>query len=248
MTGVELELLTDPDMHLFIEKGMRGGVSMITHRYAKANNPYIEGHDPDQEANYIMYLDANNLYGWAMSQHLPTGNFGWLTDQEIEYLDVMAIPDDRVEGYILEVDLEYPKELHDVHNDYPLALEKLKVSSDMLSPYYTRLIEDLNMTNTTTVTKLVPNLNDKSHYVIHYRNLKQYLSLGLRLTKIHKVLGFDQSPWLKSYIDFNTENANWRPMILRRTFSSCLTMQCLEKQWKTCTSVSTLSSSTTQNN
>jgi hypothetical protein len=73
MTGVELKLLTDPDMHLFIEEGMRGGISMITHRYAKANNPYIEGHDPDQETNYIMYLDANNRYGWAMSQHLPYG-------------------------------------------------------------------------------------------------------------------------------------------------------------------------------
>ena len=121
MTGVELELLTDPDMYLFVEEGLRGGISMITHRHAKANNPYVEGYKPDQPHNYLMYLDANNLYGWAMSQSLPVNNFGWLTPQEIEHLDVMTLPDDGTEGYILEVDLEYPKELHELHNDYPLA-------------------------------------------------------------------------------------------------------------------------------
>jgi len=205
MTGVELEQLTDPDMHLFIEEGMRGGISMITHRHAEANNPYIEGYDPNQETNYLMYLDANNLYGWAMSQHLPTGNFGWLTEQEVEYLDVRNIPDEEGEGYILEVDLEYSKEFHSLHNDYPLAPEQVKVSADILSPYSLQLIDDLDMQNQTFTTKLIPNLNNKTNYVLHYRNLQQYLSLGMKLTKVHRVLGFNQSPWLKTYIDFNTE-------------------------------------------
>ncbi|KAK3733350.1 hypothetical protein QZH41_003614 [Actinostola sp. cb2023] len=118
--------------------------------------------------------------------------------------DLMTLPDDGTEGYILEVDLSYPEELHDLHNDYPLAPERQKVTQDMLSPYCQQLNEELNLGGA-PVAKLVPNLNDKQHYILHYRNLKQYLSLGMKLTKVHRVLGFDQSPWLKSYIDFNTE-------------------------------------------
>ncbi|KAK3754327.1 hypothetical protein QZH41_017838 [Actinostola sp. cb2023] len=167
---------------------------------------YRDGYDPEQHNNYLMYLDANNLYGWAMSQALPVNNFGWLTEQEATELqqDLMTLPDDGTEGYILEVDLSYPEELHDLHNDYPLAPERQKVTQDMLSPYCQQLNEELNLGGA-PVAKLVPNLNDKQHYILHYRNLKQYLSLGMKLTKVHRVLGFDQSPWLKSYIDFNTE-------------------------------------------
>ncbi|XP_028416044.1 uncharacterized protein LOC114539626 [Dendronephthya gigantea] len=127
MTEVELELLTDPDMYLFIEEGLRGGISMISNRYGKANNPYIPDYDPEKETSYVMYLDANNLYGWAMSQPLPTGEFDWLTDQEIAELDITDVADDDEKGYILEVDLHYPSDLHDLHNDYPLAPEKMKI-------------------------------------------------------------------------------------------------------------------------
>ncbi|KAK3748905.1 hypothetical protein QZH41_012436, partial [Actinostola sp. cb2023] len=153
---------------------------------------------------FIMYLDTNNLYGWAMSQFLPVNNFGWLTEQEDTELQqhLMTLHDDGTEGYILEVNLSYPKELHDLHNDYPLAPERQKVTQDVLSPYCRQLMEDLKL-NYTPTDKLVPNLNDKQ--LLHYRNLQQYLSLGMKLTKIHRVLGFDQSPWLKTYIDFNTE-------------------------------------------
>ena len=206
MTGVELELLTDPDMYLFVEEGLRGGISMITHRHAKANNPYVEGYDPEKEHNYLMYLDANNLYGWAMSQSLPVNNFGWLTPQEVEELqeNLMTLPPDGAEGYVLEVDLKYPPDLHNLHNDYPLAPERLKVQKEWLSPYCQQLIEDLQLHFTPT-EKLVPNLHNKNNYVLHYRNLQQYLSLGMKLEKVHRVLGFNQSPWLKTYIDFNTE-------------------------------------------
>ncbi|KAK3754326.1 hypothetical protein QZH41_017837, partial [Actinostola sp. cb2023] len=188
------------------QEGLRGGISMITHRHAKANNTYVQDYNPEQPHNYLMYLDANNLYGWAMFQSLPVNNFGWLSPGEVEELqeNLMTLPDDGTEGYILEVDLEYPKELHDLHNDYPLASERQKVPQDWLSPYCHQVIEDLEL-NFTPTEKLVPNLNGKTHYILHYRNLQQYLSLGMKLTKVHRVLGFDQSPWLKTYIDFNTE-------------------------------------------
>ena len=203
-TGVQLELLTDIDQHLFIENGLRGGISMISHRHVQANNPYVSGYDPSKDKSYIMYLDANNLYGWAMSQPLPTHEFDWLTEKEIKSIDFTKVKDDADEGYILEVNLEYPEEIHDQHADYPLAPEHIQVTPDMLSPYAKSIAEDLKLKGSFT-TKLVPNLNDKNRYVVHYRNLKQYLSLGMKLSKIHRVLSFKQSPWLKSYIDFNTD-------------------------------------------
>ncbi|CAG2208280.1 unnamed protein product [Mytilus edulis] len=204
MTGVKLELLTDIDMHLFIEKGLRGGISMISHRHAKANHKHVPNYDPNQPINHVMYLDANNLYGWAMSQALPVEGFRWLNDSEIENLNISDVVDDSKHGFILEVDLEYPRELHDDHNEYPLAPEKLKVTNDMLSPYAEKLLDDLNLKGTST-EKLIPNLHPKQKYVVHYRNLKLYLSLGMKLTKIHRVMTFEQRPWLKTYIDFNTE-------------------------------------------
>ena len=112
--------------------------------------------------------------------------------------------DDAEDGYILEVDLEYPEELHDSHSDYPLAPEKMKVSHDMLSPYCKQLAEELNIT-TNAPPKLVSNLQDKTHYILHYRNLKLYLSLGMKVTKIHRAFVFEQRDWLKPYINFNTE-------------------------------------------
>lgn len=203
MTCVELELLTDPDMHLFLERGLRGGISTITKRHAKANNTYLDEYDTEQASTYIIYLDANNLYGWAMSQSLPTHDFEWLTAEDLLNLDVSSIPDDGDQGYILEVDLEYPHHLHDYHNDYPLAPESFEIQPEMLSPYQQALLTDLGM-KTTGCNKLVPNLYDKKNYVVHYRNLQMYLSMGLQLTKVHRVLKFQQSPWLKPYIDFNT--------------------------------------------
>ena len=191
-------------MYLFVEKGIRGGISMISNRYGKANNPYLPGYDSTQDNNYIMYLEANNLYRWAMSQPLPTHDFFWLTEHEIEELNVMAIPDDDEDGCILEGDLKYPRELHELHSDYPLAPEKMKVMPNMLSPYCQQLVEQLNLGGA-SVPKLVPNLYDKTHYILHYCNLRLYFDLGLKLTKIHRVLGFAQSTRLKSYIDFHTE-------------------------------------------
>ena len=204
MTNNKLEFLTDVDMFQFIEKGMRGGVSYIANQYGNANNKYMKEYDEKAPSKYIMYLDANNLYGWAMSQYLPTGNFKWMTDKEISKIDLGKYKADGKKGLILEVDLEYPQELHDIHNDYPVTPEKVKVSNNMLSAYCKKIAKKYNI-SIGLVSKLVPTLRDKKEYVLHYLNLQLYLDLGLKIKKVHRVLKFDQSPWLKQYIDFNTE-------------------------------------------
>ena len=203
MTEVKLELITDIDMYQFVEKGMRGGISYIANRYGKANNKYMQNWNPNESSKHIMYLDANNLYGWAMSQHLPTGNFKWLNKQQIKNINWKTIPKDNKTGYLLEVDLEYPHELHDLHNDYPCGAEQIKVTQDMLSDYCQRIAKKFGI-KSGQVNKLIPTLGNKSKYVLHYRNLQLYRELGLKLKKIYRVLSFDQSPWLKTYIDFNT--------------------------------------------
>ena len=133
MTGVKLEKISDINKYLFIEKGLRGGISYIAKRYAKANNKYINYYDPKKQSTFISFLDMNNLYGWAMSEYLPDEEFKWL--KNVNEIDVMPISEKRLTGYLLEVDLEYPDKLHEFHNDYPLAPEKLAVSGDMLSKY-----------------------------------------------------------------------------------------------------------------
>ena len=204
MTDIKLELMTDIDMFQFIEKGLRGGISYIANRYGKANNKYMKEYDDKAPSKYIMYLDANNLYGWAMSQYLPTGGFRWMTQKQIDKTNLALYKEDSKKGLILEVDLEYPNELHDLHNDYPLAPEKVKVTENMLSDYC-KSIADKYSISTGLVHKLIPTLGKKEKYVLHYRNLQLYIDLGLKVTKVHRVLEFDQSPWLKQYIDYNTE-------------------------------------------
>ena len=204
MTDIKLELMTDVDMFQFIEKGMRGGISYIANRYGEANNKYMKDYDKNKPSKYIMYLDANNLYGWAMSQYLPTGGFKWMKQNKIDNLDLGKYHEESKKGIILEVDLEYPEKLHDLHNDYPLAAEKIKVEKSMLSNYCNKISEKYNI-STGLVQKLIPTLSNKKNYVLHYRNLQLYTSLGLKLSKVHRVLEFNQSPWLKQYIDYNTE-------------------------------------------
>ena len=196
--------MTDIDMFQFIDKGMCGGVSYIANRYRKANNKYMKGYDEKAPSKYIMYLDANNLYGWEMSQYLPTANFKLMSDREIKQIDLGKYKADGKKGLILEVDLEYPQELHDLHNDYPVCPEKVKVSNNMLSGYCKKIAEKYKI-SVGLVSKLIPTLRDKKEYVLHYRNLQLYLDLGLKIKKIHRGLKFNQSPWLKQYIDFNTE-------------------------------------------
>ena len=113
MTSVKLEKISDIDKYLFIEKGLRGGISYIAKRYAKANNKYMNDYDPKKQSTFISYLDMNNLYGWAMSEYLPYGGFKWL--KYIDKFDIMLINDKRPIGYFLKADLEYPDEWHELH-------------------------------------------------------------------------------------------------------------------------------------
>ncbi|KAL9970109.1 hypothetical protein ACROYT_G022435 [Oculina patagonica] len=143
MTDIKLELMTDIDMYQFIEKGMRGGISYIANRYGKANNKYMKDYDEKAPSKYIMYLDANNLYGWAMSQFLPTGGFRWLTEKQINKANLAKYKENSKKGLILEVDLEYPNELHDRHNDYPLGAEKLKVTKGCYQIIVKKLLRNI---------------------------------------------------------------------------------------------------------
>ena len=153
----------------------------------------MKTYDEKAPSKYVMYLHANTLYGWAMSQYFPYGGFRWMTQNQIDKLDLAKYKEDSKKGLTLEVDLEYPKELHDLHNDYPLGPEKVRVSTDMLSEYCQTIATKYNI-KTGLVNKLLPTLRNKDTYVLHYRNLQLYLNLGLRITKAHRVIEFNQSP------------------------------------------------------
>ena len=150
---------------------MCGGVSYIASRYGKANNKYMNKYNEKVPSKYIMYLDANNLYDWTMSQYLPTGNFKWMGDKEIKKIHLGKYKEDGKKELILEVDLEYPKKIHDLHNDYRVCPEKVRVSNNMLSGYCKKIAEKYNI-SIGLVNKLIPMLRDKKEYVSHYHNLQ----------------------------------------------------------------------------
>ena len=161
-TGIELQLLTDPDMLMMFKRGIRGGITQSVHRYAEANNKYMDRYDSQKPSSYIQYLDANNLYRWAMSHPLPTEGFKWLELEEGENArELVDKLSKRTEfGYLLEVNVKYQTELHNSHNELPFICEKLKIDG---------------------VTKLTPDLNNKSKYIVHIGALKQALDHGLIL-------------------------------------------------------------------
>ena len=184
-TNVKLEMLTDYDMLLMVEEGIRGGICHSIHRYAKANNKYIKDYDKNKESSYIQYLDANNLYGQTMSQKLPVNDFKWINNvSKINEKFIKNYDEDNDKGYIFEVDVKYPKKLHDLPSDFPFLPERMEIDK---------------------CKKLVCNLHDKKKYVLHIRSLKQALGYGLKLEKIHRVIEFNLKSWLKPYIDMNTE-------------------------------------------
>ena len=172
------------------ERGVRGGISHISKRYAEANNKYMVDYNPDEPSTYIQYLDANNLYGWAMSQSLPTHGFKWMRDlTKDKLMEILEKANHSMlnhgrKGYIFEVDLEYPPDLWTAHNDYPLAPEKMIVNG---------------------VEKLICHFKPRKNYILHYRNLRQYVEMGLKLTAVHRGISFNQSSWMEPYIRKNTE-------------------------------------------
>ena len=184
-TNVELELLTDYDMVLMVEEGIRGGICHAMQRYAKANNKYMKDYDRKKKSSYIQYLDANNLYGKAMTEKLPVRGFRWMDDiSKIDEDFVKNYNKNDTKGYTLDVDVDYPNKLQNLHSDLRFLLERMVINN---------------------TKKLVCNLNDKKNYIVHINVLKQALDHGLKLRKVHRVIEFDQEAWLKEYIDVNTE-------------------------------------------
>ena len=157
---------------------MWGGVSYISNRYSKANNKYLKFYDPIQESKH-MYLDANNLYGYAMSKFVARNGFKWINAKEFDLNQYTIISS---KGFVLEVDLVYPKELRELHNEYPLAPDKIEIKREMLSNYQLKRADLYNIP-IESVKKLVPNFFDKEKYLIHYENLQLYLRLRLKLKK-----------------------------------------------------------------
>ena len=173
-------------MLLMVEKGIRGGICHAIYKYAEANNKYMKNYEKNTESSYLEYLDANNLYGWAMSQKLPVDDFEWIKEDDLSKFNESFIKnydENSDKGYILEVDVEYPKNLHKLHSDLPFLPERMKINK---------------------CSKLVCTVQDKENYVVHIRALKQALNHGLILKKVHRVIQFNQEAWLKLYIDMNT--------------------------------------------
>ena len=184
-TQVKLELLTDNDMLFMFEEGTRGGICQATHRYVKANNKHMKNHGKDKESSDLIYVDANNLYGWSMCKKLPVSDFKYIDDISIFTEDFIKNYDKNIDkGCIFVVDVEYPRNLHKLHSDLRFLPERIKVGN---------------------CTKLVCNLQDKENYPVHILVLKQSLNHGLKLTKVHSVIEFTQKDWLKPYIDMNSE-------------------------------------------
>ena len=142
MTKVKLELIPDPDMYIFFEKGTTGGISYISNRYSKATNKYLKSYDPKQESKRIIHLDANNLYGYAMSKFLPTSGFKWIDPKEFH---LNKNTSNSSKGCVLEIDLEYPKELHKLHNYFPLTPDKIEIDREMLSEYQLKIADLYNI-------------------------------------------------------------------------------------------------------
>lgn len=227
---VRLELFTEDqfDMLLFTEAQVKGGISMIPNRFGRGKNIYTEPELRREEhkgklGTFIVYYDANGLYSSAMCNCLPVGGYRWV--DELEYKTVLdrmtknKMSGQEEDGYTFEVDMHIPEELHDTNNDYPCAPESLEVTNEMLSPYARKLKMDIinlqrkrtgrkeikMLSNSTNCEKLICRLTEKKNYIVNYMTLQKYIELGMIVTKVHRVLSFKQSPWMKSFIEKNIE-------------------------------------------
>lgn len=209
LTGIAIDYIRDPDLFLMLSQNIRGGFSFVAKRLETnlvESNTTIQNDrlvkTPARRKN-LLYIDANNLYGWAQCQALPIGEFTFLSESEIQSLDLDQLTNEDDYGYIFEVDLEYPSSLHKQHRSFPLAPEKITVTPSMLSSYQLKCREKLNLKKPKS-NKLSATFYDREKYVVHYSTLKLYVKLGLKIKKIYRVVKFRQSKFLKEYIDYCT--------------------------------------------
>ncbi|GBB95615.1 hypothetical protein RclHR1_25780001 [Rhizophagus clarus] len=215
-TGVKIELFTDMSIHDFIEKAKRDGISKACKRYFKANNPKMgQAFNPSKPTSWISYVDANNLYGWAMSQFLPIGNYQWEASWEYllknpamqkKYLEkILKTKANALRRYFLNIKSHFPLKTHDYLRDLPPAVKNVAVGKDWFSPYNEELVNNLDGGCFSKTEKLVPHLGLRKDYVIHYLKLQYYVKLGMIIDEVSEILSFDQTNWLVPYIAFNTE-------------------------------------------
>jgi hypothetical protein len=207
MSREKLDLIMDPNQYVFLKKGIRGGLSMVCKRYSRANHPSLgpRFYSPHLPQKHILYLDANNLYGKAMMEPLPKSDFKWMEGEELTLDFICSLPDDGEVGCIVECNLSYPSDLHSSHADYPLAPDKCKITYNQLSPVAKEICDRHNLKGSTRTEKLMTTFHDKSSYVLHYRSLKLYVSLGLKVTAVNLGIKFKQSPLIRDYIQFNSD-------------------------------------------
>lgn len=202
MTKVKFELLSDINMYTVVERAKRGGYSGVLKRLAIANVPSESNYDPKKPISHIIYKDANNLYGAAMMLHLATGGYRWELDSEWTIERIMSHLDlahQQARGALLEADVSFPDECHDRLSSFPVLPEVCEVRTDMLSPYQ-RMLKEATHAPESSGEKLIAHLGPRTRYVIDVRALAYYLSLGVRLDRVHRVLTFDQSDWLGVFV------------------------------------------------
>ena len=215
MTNEEIHLLQDANLYNLFERGIRGGLTFVNVHHMKSG--VVKDDKTGDEFNkLLMYIDQNNLYGEALSKPLPHSNFSFLSQEEINQLfpdecSILNLDENASEGYVFELDLEYPEEIHDKTRDFPLAPESMEVTGEMISPfmkeYYEKLMEQRHCSNKNfkSCRKLLMTQYDKYNYVVHFAILKFYIMMGLKINKIHNVVKFSQKAFLEPYIKFNSE-------------------------------------------
>ena len=198
---ITLDLLSDVNKYLFIINGIRGGLSMVSKWHSVANNKYLENYDQKKKSVFILDLDANNLYGRAMQDCMPYKNFKWMQMDQLNYDFIAGLAADGPVGCIVQCKLVYPMALHDIHADYPLAPVKKSIPYSSLSITAKQICDKHNLKKSTHTEKLLATFEDRDNYILHYRNLQLYVSLGMVVTRIYAGIIFDQAPVIKQYID-----------------------------------------------
>ena len=217
LTNIKLDFIKDRDLLLLLENNIRGGISSVM------GPRYIES----DENTKLLYIDANNLYGWAMSHYLPTGDFKKIKfgcDEDYEYdellidesKDILYTPDDNEYGYFIECDLEYPAEIKEKTENFPLCPYQTKADPDLFSG----CMNSVKQPNYKPTEKLMCDQTNKQNYMIHYRMFKFYTKMGMKVTHIHTIYRFKQSPWLEKYTIQNTNNAPKQKQTLKRISTS----------------------------